>query len=51
MTSVPGNVIKLRRRAKYQEKEQVIKKITRSFFCIKMKKRLDKQIKMCGVAP
>jgi CHASE3 domain sensor protein len=34
-----GNVIKLRRRTKYQEQEQVIEKIARSFFCRKKKKR------------
>ncbi|MGN7762909.1 hypothetical protein [Paenibacillus sp. 22594] len=42
--------MKLKRRAKNHEKEQVIEKIARSFFCIK-KKNNDKQIKMCGEAP
>jgi hypothetical protein len=46
-----GNVIKLRRRTKYQEQEQVIEKIARSFFCRKKKKELDKQVKVCGEAP
>jgi len=46
-----GNVIKLRRRAKNQEQEQVIEKIARSFFCAKKKKGLDKQVEVCGEAP
>ncbi|WP_261301692.1 phosphotransferase family protein [Paenibacillus andongensis] len=33
------NVIKLRRRAKNQEQEQVIEKIARSFFCAKSRKK------------
>jgi hypothetical protein len=45
------NVIKLRRRAKNQEQEQVIEKIARSFFARKRKKGLDKQVKVCGEAP
>jgi hypothetical protein len=36
-----ANVIKLRRAAKYQEKEQVIEKINRSFFAQKNEKELD----------
>lgn len=45
------NVIKLRRRAKNQEQEQVIEKIARSFFMRKSKKGLDKQMEVCGEAP
>jgi hypothetical protein len=45
------NVIKLMRRAKNHEKEQVIEKIACSFFCTKKKKGLDKQVEMCGEAP
>lgn len=33
------NVIKLKRRANNHEKEQVIQKITRSFFCTKKKNK------------
>jgi hypothetical protein len=36
-----SNVIKLRCRAKNQEKEQVIEKIARSFFARKKKNRTD----------
>ncbi|MGN7765727.1 hypothetical protein [Paenibacillus sp. 22594] len=43
-----SNVIKLKRRAKNHEKEQVIEKIARSFFAQKI---LDKQMEMCGEAP
>lgn len=46
-----ANVIKLMRRAKNHEKEQVIEKIACSFFCTKKKKGLDKQVEMCGEAP
>ncbi len=49
--SFHGNVIKLRRRAKNEEQEQVIEKIARSFFCMQKKKELDKRMEVCGEAP
>jgi len=51
LTTRSTNVIKLRRKAKNQEQEQVIEKIARSFFCTEKKKGLDKQMKVCGEAP
>lgn len=46
-----GNVIKIRRKAKNQEKEQVIEEIARSFFVQKIEIELDKQLEVCGEAP